>query len=156
MIDAAILREFLNYDPETGVFTWARDCGRRKAGAVTGCHDKANNYVRISFIGKLYWAHRLAFLHMTGRWPEEVDHIDRNGTNNAWGNLREADRSGNQANRRSSSSLGRGVVRKGRRFRASMTYRGKRVYLGTYDTPEDAARAYAEAARASHGEFASV
>lgn len=38
-----------------------------------------------------YFAHDLAFLHMTGEWPKSpVIHLDGNKSNNAWANLRES------------------------------------------------------------------
>jgi len=48
----------------------------------------------------------------------------------------------------------RGVCRNKDRWSARITRDGKHVHLGTYDTKEDAARAYDEAARRLHGEFA--
>src|SRR5690606_31568441 len=47
---------------------------------------------------------------MEGRWPEMVDHIDGNGMNNAWANLREVDRGENQRNMRKMKSNTSGVT----------------------------------------------
>ena len=91
----------LKYDPETGVFTWLAD---RAHNALAGCiagSRLSSGYCQIKVGGPLFYTHRLAFLYMTGRWPSaEIDHIDHNRGNNAWGNLREATRSQNLASRR--------------------------------------------------------
>lgn len=81
----------LEYCPNTGVFLWLQDVGKKKAGSTAGSLNKQLGYVQIRYNKVLYYAHRLAVLTMTGVWPEEhVDHIDTNRSNNAWNNLRVA------------------------------------------------------------------
>lgn len=104
-IDQKLIRELLNYDPETGVFTWkARDrkhfssqrafsaWNARYAGSVAGstCYDsKGYPYINIGIFGKLLKAHRLSWIYMKGgAVPPAIDHIDRDSTNNKWSNLR--------------------------------------------------------------------
>lgn len=86
-----------------------------------------------------------------------VDHRDRNTADNRRSNLRVCDTPKNQANRRSTSgrTLPKGVVvaRSGK-YMGVITHRGKRHYLGTYLTAEDAALAYMAASVAFNGEFA--
>jgi len=56
-------------------------------------------YVKIKLNGKSYAAHRLAFLYVTGSWPEnQVDHINRIRTDNRWENLRKASNAENMLN----------------------------------------------------------
>jgi hypothetical protein len=83
------LKELLDYNPDTGVFTRkVRQSGNAKEGAIAG--SNTTGYIRIGVDGPEYAAHRLAFLWMEGYFPEnEVDHIDRNPSNNRWNNLRE-------------------------------------------------------------------
>jgi hypothetical protein len=87
----------------------------------------------------------------------EVDHIDRNPLNNTRANLRVATRSQNVANtvksRRSNTGY-RGAYKNGDRYHAQITLNNKRIYLGSYATPEEAAIARDNAARLYHGEFA--
>lgn len=95
---------------------------------------------------------------MTGEWPADmIDHKNRDRTDNRWENLREATRSQNNANRRASSTHGfKGATfnRRQGRWMAQTKVNGKRVYLGYYDTPEEAHAAYVAAAERYFGEFA--
>lgn len=93
----------LNYDATTGLFivrTTAR--GRRFIGQLAGTVMK-DGYIRIRIDNNKYLAHRLAFLYMTGAWPDldkEVDHIDGDRANNAWTNLRLVTKSQQAMNRK--------------------------------------------------------
>lgn len=88
---------------------------------------------------------------------EIVDHIDRNGLDNRRSNLRRATPSQNQFNskrRRDNTSGYKGVCTARKRWRAEIKANGKRIRLGTFGTPEEAARAYNAAALRLHGQFA--
>lgn len=96
---------------------------------------------------------------MTSEWPPdgmEVDHIDCDPTNDKWSNLRLATRAQNCANStaRKNSTGFKGVQARGKKWVAGIKIDGKRVYLGRFDTPEDAHAAYCRAASAHQGEFA--
>lgn len=94
------LKSLLNYNPDTGVFTWRiYRSNRVKEGMVAGCCDKRNGYRRIGVNGKLWLEHQLCFLYMVGTVPKEIDHVDNIKSNNKWGNLRECDRRQNQSNK---------------------------------------------------------
>lgn len=103
MISHAELLELLNYDPETGIFTWKRDVGKRfKAGDVAGCpnnNDNKNARRRIKVDGRLYCTNVLAWYWMTGSMPTSiVDHRNRNSLDDRWENLRLATGSQNNHN----------------------------------------------------------
>lgn len=91
-------------------------------------------------------ASRVAWLLMTGDWPEHtVDHIDGDARNNAWDNLRDVTQGENNMNKRSykcNKTGYKGAYIAGKRFGSYLYKDGKSYYLGTYDTPEEAARAY--------------
>ncbi len=92
--------------------------------------------------GKNYYSQRLAFLYMLGFIPREVDHIDRNRSNNKWLNLTETNRSENMlnANIYPSNTTGfKGVSpHKNGGFVANITVNKKRHYLGKFKTIDEA------------------
>jgi len=145
----------LSYDPNTGIFTRRVLCGGHKAGTIAGTlHWKGYVYVRLG--NKKYYAHRLAFLYMTGSIPEQIDHIDCVRHNNRWNNLRVANGFINAQNRRHIKGVTNliGASPKHGRFCAQIgiTVEGKKIkkHLGMFDTPEDAHYAYVQAKRALH------
>ena len=90
-----------------------------------------------------------------------VDHKDRNGLDNRHSNLRMATPSQNHANQRNQitrkrSSRYKGVTKSKQKWSVSLKVNGVRHYLGTFNTEEDAARAYNAAAKEFFGEFARV
>ncbi|WLW40698.1 H-N-H-endonuclease [Escherichia phage Bf23] len=100
------LKELLNYDPDTGIFTNKISRGRGgKAGAVAG-YLRKDGYITIKIDKVDYLAHRLAFLYMTGSIPDLVDHINRIRSDNRWKNLRESTSQINNRNCTASSKSG--------------------------------------------------
>ncbi|WP_395454812.1 HNH endonuclease signature motif containing protein [Azospirillum melinis] len=155
------VRELFNYDPETGIFTWRISrTGSIRVGQVAGTVRKVTGYVRIHVDGKFYYAHRLAWLYMTGEWPaEEIDHINRQGGDNRFANLRPASRAqngGNTSIRRRNKSGVKGVswYKRGRKWKAQIMMNGKNCSLGCFNTISEAAAAYAAAAELCYGEYA--
>jgi hypothetical protein len=101
---------------------------------------------------------RHLFMHALIAGRKMADHINRNGLDNRRVNLRAATGAQNGANHglQSNNTSGyKGVTSAGDgRWRASITVRGRRSSLGTFDDPVDAARAYNIAAAAAFGEYA--
>lgn len=135
-LTAERLRELLNYDPETGIFTWHAirvGCG---VGKVAGCIDKGAKYIVIKIDRRLYRGHRLAYLWMTGAWPAyTIDHRDRDRSNNKWNNLRKATRKQNQENlpidpRNKSGHRGVHWCKTDEIWCASIGHHGKKYALG--------------------------
>jgi hypothetical protein len=148
----------LRYDPETGVLFWSiSPTPRIKIGAKAGSRS-TRGYVYVEVDGHNMRANRIIFAMQTGRWPVgNVDHEDRDRSNNRWGNLREATPSQNSANSkvRCNNKLGfKGVTRAGSAFQASITHQGVVHYLGRHHSPEAAHAAYMAKAKELFGEFA--
>ena len=152
----ADLMDIFSYDPETGVF-------RRKVAPRLGkvIDDKsANGYIRIRHKDKAYGAHRVAWLFMTGNWPEQdVDHVNLDRADNRWTNLRAASRSENLGNigARSDNKSGlKGAYysKRLRKWQSFIQIQGKHDYLGLFATAEEAHAAYVKAASERFGEFA--
>lgn len=161
-LTAERLREVLDYDPETGAFTWKVMLAyRAKVGAVAGWSGD-DGRITITINNTYYKAHRLAWLYMTGRWPEQdIDHRDLDASNNRWNNLREATPAQNLWNtgaHRNNKTGYKGVflVVSSGRYRAAIRVAGKTLHLGCFMSAEMAHAAYAAAAREHRGEFARV
>lgn len=135
------MKEHLNYDPETGLFTWIKITSKRvKIGDTAGRVSNAG-HLGISFMGTRYQAHRLAWGFVYGSVPQdlEIDHIDENKLNNKIGNLRLATRQENSANRgrqRNNKSGIKGVSfnKNSGKWEAYITLNRKRHYLGLFNT----------------------
>ena len=145
MITAEKLKQALDYDKETGQFTWKVSTGKAAAGEVAGYTMKhgVNRYVQIGIGRKLYLAHRLAWFYVYGSWPQEIDHINGNGIDNRWSNLREVNRTENARNmglRTTSNSGAVGVSfdRVNNKWRATIRLNYKQVHLGRFATKDEA------------------
>ena len=154
MLTVERLRNVLNYDSATGVFTWKAPINVARIGRVAGSID-GKKYWHIMIDRRMYFAHRLAWLYIVGTWPSgQIDHIDHDRLNNRFENLRDVTHSINQQNQRKAKSnnklglLGVRCVRK--RFAAEIKIDGKKTHIGTFDTPELAYSAYVAAKRLHH------
>lgn len=160
MLELAELKRILRYDPETGSWIWIVAPFRRPSllGQEAGHTSWQDGTRRIMIRRKMYRSARLAWFYMTGAWPvDEIDHINRNASDDRWINLREATRSDNMHNTRlhgCNTSGVRGVnwlVAKGK-WRAEIDG----MHIGLFDTIEEASTARDSVAIRLHGEFASL
>ena len=132
------VRTVLNYDQDTGVFTWLttlsnRACAGREAGSI-----KSNGYLSICINKRLFHAHRLAFLYMEGSMPiADTDHINGIRNDNRWCNLRRvshAENCRNMGRKRINSSGVTGVHwhRGASKWAAEIKISGRSQYLGLF------------------------
>jgi hypothetical protein len=155
----AQLKELLWYDPDTGVFRWRKE---RRGGAIAPWSVagwmESHGYVRIKVAERSYYAHRLAWLYMTGEHPaHEVDHKNGQRNDNVWANLRQADTKQNRWNSaiRSDNTSGvKGVSCRGSVWTAECRVSGERHYIGCFKTKEEATAQVQKFREAHHGEFA--
>lgn len=139
------LKQHLSYDPETGIFIWKIPTGRRvKAGSVAGAFD-AHGYKTISFKGKNYKLHRLAWLFYYEFDPIgfEIDHKDSNRSNNSIVNLRIATRKQNAENRSKLSTNTSGTTgvtwnSRQNKWQAYITNNELYLFLGLFSDKNDA------------------
>lgn len=164
MLKADDIKRLLIYDPSSGHFAWNVRRRNRRIGTRAG-FVQSRGYIQIRVQGSFYLAHRLAWLYMTGNWPVAViDHIDGDVTNNRWENLRSATQSQNLANSRkqrasrgrpcSSPLKGVSLCKATERWRADIRVGNKQVWLGRFDSQEEAHAAYVRAAKRAHGDYA--
>jgi hypothetical protein len=137
------IKKALDYNPQSGVFTWKGYYGNKKAGDVAGNIDPSG-YIRIRFNGKNYRSHLLAYLLMTGKFPKhQIDHINHKRDDNRWLNLREVTRHENQKNMslfktNTSGHVGVSWVKAGNKWMAHICHSGKRMNLGCFDDMDTA------------------
>jgi hypothetical protein len=154
ILSQADLLDQYHYDIETGFF-YRKYKNRINTIPSGSC---SMGYRRMSVDGVRYQAHHLVILYVTGKFPDkdkDVDHIDRNKDNNAFANLKQVSRSLNSMNRKSKNGDMRGI-RKTRnkipRWESMFRIGTKLHQIGTFDTKEEAKKAWLDFAQEHHGE----
>ena len=160
MLTHSILKELLDYNPETGVFTWrhrdsswfmshrsyASFCGKY-VNKVAGNNKIAVNgkgYRNIMILNVGYLIHRVAWFYVFGEWPvNDIDHIDGNGLNNKILNLRDVTALDNGRNKRLPSTNKSGVIgvcwhKRDEHWRATIKVEQKTISLGGFSSIDDA------------------
>lgn len=163
-ITSEVVRELLDYDPETGVMIWRKrdrkwfksdgsfaTWNTRFAGTRAGndCESGKGRYRsrKIGMFGRLQSEHRVVWLWMSGEpLPEQIDHVNRNATDNRWSNLRASSCGENSRNRSKYSSNGSGVTgvkwhAPNSKWLAVVDRDGTRHNLGSFSDIADAAAA---------------
>ncbi len=158
-ITADELRSILHYDPLTGVFTRRESAGNRLAGSVAGSVD-VEGYIRVWVLKRHYMAHRLAWLYVYGTWPKnQIDHINRNRSDNRIANLRDVTHQQNLCNAGTynTNTSGRAGVywdKRDSRWRACIVNKGRYLSLGRFKTFDEAVAARVAAEKLYWAELA--
>lgn len=152
--------EYLWLDPIENRFYWAKQPNSQasvgdRAGSTFPDKD---GYFLLTFNNKNYYEHRLIWFWHYGYFPELIDHIDGNRTNNHILNLREATKSQNAANskiRKDNKSGVKGVfyLEKFGTWKASIRVNSKSIHLGNFKSLEEAKRVRLAASMKYFGEF---
>lgn len=162
MLTQETLKKYLIYTPETGIFIWRINIHTRaKAGHTAGTLSYYK-YINIKIENKSYPAHRLAFLYMTGNFPESiVAHINCNRSDNTWYNLRQATKSQNAQNSIKSKGNSSGIkglhidTKYNGRYYCYVDLYGKRITKSFKLNEKEKAIAWLQQTRTIiHGEFA--
>lgn len=154
MLSVEEARRILCYDKNSGSLTWkVRVANCVHIGDTVGwvCSNGSKNYFKVEIKGINYRVHRLIWFITTGKWPNpEVDHVNGNGCDNRWDNLREVSHPENGKNQRqrADNTSGRTGVHwsnKLQKWVAQITYHGVNNYLGCFTNIEDAISVRVEA-----------
>lgn len=168
-----VIRELLHYSPDTGIFTWrerarrwfrsdrdfrawnARYAGER-AGAIWTNHETGYQARVIRLLGRRHKEHRVAWMWMTDEpLPPEIDHENRDATDNRWMNLRASTHANNGRNQSMSRNNTSGVTgvrwhKATGKWQAQCKVSGIPHHLGLFRDLCEAARVVAEF-RAANG-----
>jgi hypothetical protein len=153
------LKSILDYNIDTGVFTWkVSKAQRTKIGDVAG--SLSDGYRKIGVNGKLYNAHRLAWLYVYGEMPKNlIDHIDCDRSNNKISNLRESTHQTNSENYKTPKTNKSGVknvswYKSLNKWVVSIGVKKIKKTIGYFDDIELAELVAIEARNKYRGEFA--
>ena len=159
-ITTELVRELLNYDQDTGVFTWrSRDrrwfktdgsfksWNTRYAGEVAGyvwTNTRGYPTLRLTLFGEDWLVHRLVFLWMGEALPEQVDHLNRDSLDNRWDNLCASSQEENMKNLSMFSNNTSGVTgvcwdKSNSKWKARVKINGKFRALGCFTDLQEAA-----------------
>lgn len=150
------LKELIEYCPSTGVFTWRPRDGKngfnsnfagKRAGSISKHQKSDYSCIEIGINGKSYKAHHLAWLYMTGVFPDfQIDHDNRNSLDNRWENLKKSSYAKNTKNKSKLITNTSGVTgvhwsKQHNKWRAVGCVNYKKKHLGLFDDIEDAEKA---------------
>jgi hypothetical protein len=157
MITQEELKEILDYNPDTGIFT---NRVTRNSRAVKGTNlnpTNEGNYGSVHINKQKYLQHRLAWFYVYGKWPkEQLDHINRIKSDNRISNLRECSPRENSYNTKgqNKTSKYKGVSLDNNKWKAQIRINGIKTTIGRFNTEIEAAKAYDEKAKEFQGDFA--
>jgi len=136
------IRNILNYDPNTGIFTWNKKTHHSNdVDDVVGTN--LLGYLTVKLKNKNRYLHRLAFLYIDGCIPKEIDHLNGNRSDNRFNNLAPTSRQDNMKNKKryktnKSGCTGVQYNKKNYRWVARIRVDKKEIHLGSFVSYSDA------------------
>lgn len=163
MLPVEIIKEYLSYDPDSGVFAWVKRSSDKSAiGSRAGRARAPGGYRQITLKGVTMYEHRVAYVYVHGSIPSgrSIDHINGLKGDNRIANLRVATGSQNLANlsaKKDNTSGCKNVhwCATKKRWIAKVKKNGRSVYVGSFQDFDKATSAAMDARVAAFGEFAS-
>lgn len=137
------LKEYLNYNPDTGLFTWFKKPSKKiMLNSIAG-YKNQYGYIMIMFKGKSYPAHRLAWFFIHNEIPNGyIDHINHIRDDNRISNLRLVTHQENCMNRKRRTGkvdeAGIWYCRVRQKYIAEIKLHGKKVYQRTFKDIDEA------------------
>lgn len=170
MPSARMLRRLIDYNQETGALHWkqrpvwmfkaghidrksmARMWNDRYAGKAAFTAISGPGYAVGRILDSSYPAHRIIWRMEIGDCPEFIDHINGDRTDNRIENLRVVTRMENHQNMARFKTNTSGVTgvtwsRAARKWQASIRHQYTKIYLGLFESLEEAAAARKSAER---------
>ena len=141
-IQLAIQKGF-TYNSETGIITGVKGLPLNR--------KTSNGYIIIKMICNkkviLLLGHQFAWYCIYNETVQYIDHIDRDRTNNKKNNLRSVTQQQNQFN---NNVKGYTFIKSRNNYKASIRLNGKSIFLGYFNTAEQAGQAYLKAKEQYH------
>ena len=143
MLDYDEVKKRFTYDEDEGFLRWRYSVTRVKSGDVAGCIN-SKGYQRVKVGGKYYYCHRLIWLYVYGRLPDQhIDHVNGNRADNRIVNLREASSAENGRNikiPKSNTSGHVGVIwdKRINKWCARVKVNYKQIHIGSFINKSDA------------------
>jgi len=159
MITQEELKELLNYDQDTGIFTWKVSPARQvSSGDIAGTKRK-DGYIQIKVDNELILSHRLAWIYMYGYLPKYIDHINGQRDDNRIINIREVSNQQNSLNSKISKNNTSGIKgvywdKSRNKWVAKLFVNGKCKFCKRFDDMDLAKLVIEEVRNKYHGKYA--
>lgn len=152
-----ILENIDRFQYRDGKLFYAEKVSRKARKNQEAGSTDSYGYRQVKIHGVNVFAHQIVWLMFNSDLPVQIDHINRNRSDNRIENLRESNNALNQQNRslsKNNTSGEQGVTLHGNKWYARIGLSGKRIGLGSFNTIQEATLAYKKAKEIYHGDTA--